>query len=84
MANPTLVPFTHRSWVPLDPKAARLHGTVSADGGQLTHETMGGTDWWRTTERDSHDGPTLGFSRPVHRGFEVSVELDVRPRNQVS
>lgn len=79
----TSVPFTDARWVPLT-KEHHLKGKIDSAGTGLKHATVGGTDWWRTTERDSKDGPTIGFRRPVGKGFEVSVELDVQPKTQVS
>jgi len=79
----TSIPFTDSRWTPLS-KQHRLEGESNKDGSELKSVTVGGTDWWRTTERDSHDGPTLGFRRPIGEGFEVSVELDVEAKTQVS
>lgn len=79
--SPTTIPFTDPRWRALHEGAA-LAGEIAPDGRSLAARTTGGTDWWRTTERDSHDGPTLGFMQRVGAGFEVSVELSVDPRVQ--
>ncbi|WOO82983.1 Regulation of enolase protein 1 [Vanrija pseudolonga] len=77
----TSVPFTDACWKALH-AAHKLAGTPQEDGAILAANTTGGTDWWRTTERDSSDGPTLGFEREIGEGFEISVELFVEPRVQ--
>lgn len=79
----TSIPFTDARWKPLH-AAHKLAGTPQEDGAILAANTTGGTDWWRTTERDSSDGPTLGFEREIGEGFEISVELFVEPHVQVS
>lgn len=77
------VPFNDARWEPLD-KAAELKGKVSADGVSLTHTLVGGTDWWRTTERHSTNGPARGFYVDGKRDFEISVDITVHPEVQVS
>lgn len=75
------IPFGTDVWVPLDPSHAIL-GNVADEGRGLVSKTVGGTDWWRTTERHSTNGPTLGFWREVGTGFEVSVDIEIEPRVQ--
>lgn len=81
-ARPTkTIPFNSDKWVPLDPSHAIL-GQVVDGGAGLVSKTVGGTDWWRTTERHSTNGPTLGFWREIGAGFEAAVDIEVDPRVQ--
>ncbi|KLT41912.1 hypothetical protein CC85DRAFT_302790 [Cutaneotrichosporon oleaginosum] len=59
-----------------------LRGEARDSGAVLVHKSIGGTDWWRTTERHSMDGPTLGFWHEGGDGFEVSAEICVNPKTQ--
>lgn len=77
----TNIPFGTDKWTPLNAKHP-LEGEVQVGGAGLGHKTVGGTDWWRTTERHSMEGPALGFWQKVGDGFEVSVEINVEPKVQ--
>lgn len=75
------VPFGTEKWASLSPTYP-FKGETLDGGAGLAHKTVGGTDWWRTTERHSMEGPALGFWQKVGDGFEVSVEVNVNPKVQ--
>lgn len=75
------IPFGTDKWEPLFKEHA-LKGEVLDNGAGLASKTVGGTDWWRTTERHSMEGPTTGFWHEVGEGFEISVEIEVKPKVQ--
>lgn len=79
----TTIHFDDKRWGPLDPKS-HLTGIVESNGLTLAATTTGGTDWWRVLDRDASNGPTLGFTRSSSDSFEVSVELELDPKVQVS
>jgi hypothetical protein len=75
------IPFGTDKWAPLNAKYP-FKGEVQDGGAGLAHKSVGGTDWWRTTERHSMEGPAVGFWHEVGDGFEISVEVNVEPKVQ--
>ena len=50
----------------------------------MTISTEKGKNWYRTPEREDSDGVVYGLKRRVGKGFEISVEVELEYKNQVS
>ena len=81
-ASTKQIPFNDPRWTTLNTPSHPP--TISSDGQQLTFPTELETDWWRTPEVERTNGLVYGFSLPRGKGFEVSVELDIEYKIQVS
>ncbi|WVF65974.1 hypothetical protein IAT40_000712 [Kwoniella sp. CBS 6097] len=84
----TSIPFGDSRWTTLNPpspsSAKDSTPTPSEDGKELRWKTVGETDWWRIPDADRHSGLVYGFEHTFEadKGFEISVELDVKPKVQ--
>lgn len=79
----TTIPFNDSKWTTLN-KATHTPD-ISKDGEELKFLTEAGTDWWRTPDINSSSGLVYGFDYEFGKeGFEISVDVNVEPKVQVS